>query len=46
MFYVRIGGALVAPFFLVMCIRDLVLYDYVTCGCEGLALTRILELWH
>ena len=46
MFYVRIGGAVVAPFFWVMCIRVLVLQDCVTCGCEGLALTMILELWH
>lgn len=47
-FYVRIGGALMAPFFFGgRCIRDLVLCDCVTVGgCEGLALTRMLELWH
>ena len=32
MFYVRIGGAVVAPFFLVLCIRVLVLYH---CMDEG-----------
>lgn len=44
MFYVRIGGALVAPFFGGWCIRVLVLCDYVTGGYEGLSLTRMLEL--
>ena len=39
MFYVRIGGALMAPFFWVMCIWVLVLYDCVSGGCGGLALT-------
>ena len=46
MFYVRIGGALMAPFFWGWCIRGLVLCDCVTWGYEGLALTRMLELWH
>lgn len=31
-FYVRIGGALMAPFFCGLCIRDLVLCDYMTGG--------------
>ena len=31
-FYVRIGGALMAPFFCGWCIRDLVLCDCVTGG--------------
>lgn len=47
MFYVRIVGALMAPFFFDgWCIRDIVLRDYMTVGYEGLALTRMLELWH
>ena len=46
-FYVRIGGALMAPFFFGgWCIRVLVLCDCATGGYEGLALTRMLELWH
>ena len=32
MFYVRIGGALMAPFFGGWCIRELVLCDCVTWG--------------
>lgn len=44
MFYVRIGGALMASFFGVMCIRVLVLQDCVSGGCERLALTSMLDL--